>query len=107
MLGMSGCSQSEVSVHDSSWRCHKQAGTRTCLIDFTVRNNSDFVTHATLKMRAYSRSRVGDAITLEVVGKDEMAIRLSPKEARRMQHVMTLHRPVSQIVLSAYASRGN
>lgn len=60
---------------------------------------------ATVKMRAYARNRVGDAVSIEVVAEDEMKIELSPKEKKHLHHTMTINRGFSQIVISAFPSR--
>ena len=60
---------------------------------------------ATVKMRAFARNRVGDAVTIEVVAEDEMKIALSPNEEKRLHRTMTINRRFSQIVISAFPSR--
>ena len=104
VFGLSACSQSEVAVKDTSWQCETN-GTRVCLVNFTIESSSDFVMDATVKMRAYARNRVGDAVSIEVVAEDEMKIELSPKEKKHLHHTMTINRGFSQIVISAFPSR--
>jgi hypothetical protein len=103
VFGLSACSQSEVAVKDTSWQCEN--GARLCLVNFTIESSSDFVLDATVKMRAYARNRVGDAVSIEVVAEDEMKIELSPNEKKHLHHTMTINRGFSQIVISAFSSR--
>ena len=102
---LAACTQDGVSLRDTNWRCEKRDATRSCLVAFTIKNNSDFLMDAKVKMRAYARIRVGDAISIETVGEDELQVGLSPGEERRVRHTMTIDRKFTQIVVSAFPAR--
>jgi hypothetical protein len=104
-LSLVGCSRGSIEVVDYTWDCEKKNNTRDCLVNYTIKNNDDFVQEATVKVRAHRRRRIDNAVSNEVVGEDTIIVKLAPKEEKSQSHNMILYRKISQIVVSAYISK--
>lgn len=90
---------------DYTWSCEKKDNTRDCLVNYTIKNNDDFVQQATVKIRAHKRRRVDDALSNEIVGENAIVVKLAPKEEKSQRHNIILNRKLTQIVVSAYVSK--
>jgi hypothetical protein len=104
ILILYGCSDNPIEVSDTKWGCAKYEGTRKCVIEFVINNNSDFANEATVKIRAHRRRSIGEAVTNEVVGENTLVVRFSPNEIKTVHHEMMIKRKSTQIVVSAWAN---
>lgn len=104
-LSLVGCSRGPIEVVDYTWDCEKKDNTRDCLVNYTIKNNDDFVQQATVKIRAHRQRRIDDAVSNEVVGENKIVVKLAPKEQKSQRHNMILNRKLTQIVVSTYISK--
>jgi hypothetical protein len=79
--------------------------TRECLVNYTIRNNDDFVQEATVKIRAHRRRRINDVVSNEVVDENTLTVKLTPREQKSLKHNMIINRKITQIVVSAYIAK--
>jgi hypothetical protein len=105
ILSLVSCSNGPIEVVSYSWDCEKKNTIRECLVNFTIKNNDDFVQEATVKIRAHRRRRIDDAVSNEVVGENTLIVNLAPKEKKSLKHKMVIHRKITQIVVSAYIAK--
>ena len=105
IISLVGCSNGPIEVLSFSSDCEKKKNIRECLVNYTIRNNDDFVREATVKIRAHRRRRIDDAVSNEVVGENTQIIKLGPKEQKSLEHKMIINRKLTQIVVSAYIAK--
>ena len=105
ILALTGCSKDPIELVNSSWDCKKKNNKTDCTVNFTIKNNDDFVQHATVKIRAHRKRRIDDAVANEVVGENTLNVELAPKEQKNLKHNMILEQKLTQIVVSAYIAK--
>jgi hypothetical protein len=100
-----GCSGGPIEVVSYSWSCENKNNIIECLVNYTIKNNDDFVQDATVKIRAHRRRRINDAVSNEIVGENTQIVKIEPKEQISIKHKMTIKQKLTQIVVSAYIAK--
>jgi len=104
-----GCSDNPVSIENDSWSCNKINSVNSCLVEFDIqRNKGNFPVDVEIRIRAHRQS--GSAGSLEgirndVVENKEIRLKMESNERVHFSETLDVKSRVTNIVVSAWASK--